>query len=242
MEHTSSLGKKIVQLGIHRVVAVRTVEDLISGLRSKNKARVGERGQLPLNSPDTDINTASDLTNEESLIRRTVQSAQNATSGLAEKEMPERSIVCSHYENNCTQYENKKLQLSHDSHSLKFTLGARTGTNPEIQWTEWKQARSSFAEGHFNLKPVLPLDEEFNPQTGCVAGLNYGDYKTIELPMERRLQDLGLLFDRFAQRAASGIGRTLSCSPWLKKILAKPAVPIRAHSLDQIDGLLRTRF
>jgi len=38
------------------------------------------------------------------------------------------------------------------------------------------------AEGHFNLKPVLPLDaQEFNPQTGCVAGLNYGDYKQIEL-------------------------------------------------------------
>ena len=56
MEHTGSLGKKIAQLGVRRVVAVRTVEDLISGLRSKKKARVGERAQLA-SWPTTDAQT-----------------------------------------------------------------------------------------------------------------------------------------------------------------------------------------
>ena len=72
MEYTSSFGKKPVQLGVREMVAVRTKEDLISDLRSKDKARIGERGQLALNSPNADIDSASDLANEQSLIRRAV--------------------------------------------------------------------------------------------------------------------------------------------------------------------------
>jgi hypothetical protein len=180
MEHTSSLGKKSVQLGIRRVVAVRAVEDLISGLCSKKKARVGERGQLALHSPDTDINTASDLTNEESLIRRTVQRAQNATSGLTEKKMPERSIMRTHYKNNCTHYENKK-QRQFTSAQIELVAGSG---KPRIRWMEWKTGAIYITEGHFNLKPVLLLKMRGSstPQAGCVAGFNYGDYKKTELP------------------------------------------------------------
>jgi hypothetical protein len=93
--------------------------------------------------------------------------------------MPERSILRSHSENSCTRYENKKLQ---HSPPLKFSLVPGAGRTPNP--VDGVEAGAIFiAEGHFNLKPVLPLDaQEFNPQIGCVAGFNYGDYKKIELP------------------------------------------------------------
>jgi len=82
----------------------------------------------------------------------------------------------SHYENRCAQYENKKLQHSHPSSSA----WRRKGANP----LDGVEAGAIFiAEGHFNLKPVLPLDaQEFNSQAGCVAGFDDGDYKKVELP------------------------------------------------------------
>jgi hypothetical protein len=83
--------------------------------------------------------------------------------------------------------------------------------------------RDLHRRGTFQPEAVLPLDaQEFNPQVGCVAGFNWGDYKKIERP------------DGMNGNTISGDDsidmpnvlppkkrRTLSCSPWRKGILEK---------------------
>ena len=64
-----------MQLRIRRVITVRTLKDLIAGVCSKEKARVGKGSQLPLNGANADIDNAGYLTNEESLVWRAIQGA-----------------------------------------------------------------------------------------------------------------------------------------------------------------------
>ena len=106
MEDPDSFTQKRMQLGKHWMILVRAIEDLVPGLDPKNETHIRERDQLALNGPNADIDTASDLSNEESLVGSSEQGRKDATSRAAEENVPKRSVDRSHFENNCTQYEN----------------------------------------------------------------------------------------------------------------------------------------
>jgi hypothetical protein len=108
----------------------------------------------------------------------------------------------SHYENNCTQYENKKL---HHSHPLKLSL-LPGGGETRIRWIEWKTGAIFIAEGHFNLEPVLRLDvQEFNPEAGCLKlHSTMATTKRSSCPMERRATESRAIIRPICPRAASG--------------------------------------
>src|SRR5665213_249564 len=108
VKDASGFCKKRVELGERWVVAVCLIEHLVSVMCSKNQTDAREGGQLTLDSTNTDVDTAGNLTNEEGVVRHAIQSRKDTTPSLAKQKVPERCISRSHYENNCTHIENRK--------------------------------------------------------------------------------------------------------------------------------------
>ncbi|NYF79814.1 hypothetical protein HDF17_002134 [Granulicella arctica] len=54
------------------MVTVRTIVDLVSGLRPNDESRICELNQLALNGPYADLRTAINLTNEEGFVRSAI--------------------------------------------------------------------------------------------------------------------------------------------------------------------------
>lgn len=87
------------------MVAVGLIVDLMAGVSALDKADVGEKFQFALDGACARAGFAGDLADVEGLFGAAEEEREDATSGLAEEEIAECADVRTHYEVDCTLFE-----------------------------------------------------------------------------------------------------------------------------------------